>query len=114
MIQLSFVVGFLLIALGVGGYVITSMVSVTALIPAFFGILIVLAAITARVEGRRRMAMHVAMGVALVGILGSIDGLVQVLSGARGAAPTSKAIMASLFIIFLAVGTRSFLAARRR
>ena len=75
MVQLSLWIGLLLIALGIVGYVGTQMISITALIPAAFGVVIVLAALYGRAESRRRTAMHLAMGIALVGILGSIPGV---------------------------------------
>jgi hypothetical protein len=114
MVQLSLWIGLLLVALGIVGYVGTQMISITALIPAAFGVLIVLAALYGRAESRRRTAMHLAMGIALLGILGSFRGLVDVLGGATGAASVARATMAALLIVYLAMGIRSFVAARRR
>jgi hypothetical protein len=71
-----------------------------------------------RADGRRRTAMHVAMGVALLGIAGSIGGLapaMQYLSGgevARPAAALARSLMAITLIVYLALGVRSFIAAR--
>src|SRR5262245_27004772 len=121
MIALSLTIGTLLVAVGVGGYVVSHMVSPTALIPAAFGVVILMLGLYGRVEGRRRIAMHLAMGIALVGVLGSISGVVPLLSWVAGRgpqefplAPASKSAMALLLAIYLAMGIRSFVVARRR
>jgi hypothetical protein len=94
------------------------MASVTALIPAAFGVVLMLLGLYGKSEGRRRTAMHIAMGAALAGIVGSIGGLVpavQWLSGseiARPAAAVSRSLMAITLVIYLAMGIRSFIAAR--
>ncbi|HET9369220.1 MAG TPA: hypothetical protein VFO19_03205 [Vicinamibacterales bacterium] len=119
MASLSVVVGVALIALGLGGYVMTSMVSITALIPAIFGAVIAALGAWGRNPAARKIAMHAAMGIALVGILGSIRGLFALpglLGGgtvARPAAVYSQAAMAIILIVYLALGVRSFIAARR-
>ena len=118
MTNLTIGVGAWLIALGVVGYVMTGMVSVTALIPAVFGVVLALLGVYGQAERRRGMAMHIAMGLALVGILGSITGIpaaVQWLSGAevvRPAAAISRSLMAITLIVYLLMGIRSFVAAR--
>lgn len=119
MSTMSVWVGVLLIALGVGGYVMTGMVSVTALIPALFGVVLAGLGLWGRDAAKRKTAMHAAMGIALVGIAGSISGLIALpglLAGgpvARPAAVYSRAAMAALLIVYLALGIRSFVAARR-
>ena len=118
MTTLTIGIGAWLIALGIAGYVMTGMVSLTALIPAAFGLLLALLGAYGRAASRRPTAMHLAMGVALVGILGSIGGLapaLQWLSGtevARPAAALSRSLMAITLLIYLAAGIRSFIAAR--
>ena len=120
MSQLSIVIGVLLVVLGVIGYVASDMVSVTALIPAFFGLALVLLGAWGRDAARRKTAMHIAMGIALLGLFGSARGLFQLpaLFGggdiARPAAVIAQAIMAVLLIVYLAMGIRSFANARRR
>jgi hypothetical protein len=120
MANLSRLVGMMLIILGVASYVMTDRASVTALIPAAFGLAISICGFFARDEATRKTAMHVAMGVALVGILGSISGLMALpalLSGgevARPAAAISRSIMAVVLIAYLAAGIKSFRAASQR
>src|SRR5690606_6838240 len=110
--------GVVLIILGLAGYFLTGMVSVTALIPAFFGVVIALLGFVARDERRRKHAMHVAVAIALIGLLGSFRGLLQIGSAfdgtaARPAAVISQAVMALLTLGFVVMGVRSFVAARR-
>ncbi len=120
MSQLSIVIGLLLLVLGVVGYVASDMVSGTALIPAVFGLVFVVLGAYGRDAARRRTAMHIAMGIALVGLVGSARGLFQLpalIGGGDVARPTaviSQSIMAALMIVYLAVGIRSFVSARRK
>lgn len=119
MAQMSVMVGGLLVVLGVAGYVMTGMASVTALIPAFFGAVIVVCGALAKAEARRKTMMHVAMGVAVLGILGSFAGVTAVARGLSsgeplGAAAISRASMATLLAVYLVMGVRSFIAARRK
>ena len=111
--------GLALIALGIIGYVATGAVSITALIPAFFGLLLVLLGWLARNEGYRKHVMHVAAVIGVVGFLGTVRalaGLLTLLSGGevqRPAAVISQAIMALLMALFVGLCIRSFVAARR-
>ncbi len=58
--------GIAMIALGLIGYFGSNMVSVTALIPAIFGVLLVVFGAIAQKEHLRKHAMH---GAAVVGLL---------------------------------------------
>jgi len=112
-------VGLLLMIVGVGGYVMTGMASATALIPAAFGLVISMLGFYARHEAGRRTAMHLAMGIAMVGVLGSISGLLSIpalISGeaAMPAAVVSRSAMAVILLVYLAMGFNSFRAARQR
>ena len=112
--------GVVLIVLGLGGYFGSNMVSPTALIPAAFGILLVIFGALARDDKRRKMAMHIAVTVGLLGFLGTVSGLVELptlLSGgtvARPAAVISKSIMAALMAVYVAMCVKSFIDARRK
>ena len=65
--------GLILIVLGVASYVLTNRTSVTALIPAFFGAVLLICAIVARAsEGARKHAMHAAVAVGLIGALAAL------------------------------------------
>ena len=119
MAPLTIVFGLLLAALGVIGYISTGGVSITALIPAFFGAVLAILGRIALNERYRRHAMHMAAGVALVGFLGAargLMGLVDLISGAeveRPAAVISQSVMALLMAVFVGLCVRSFIAARR-
>lgn len=119
MAKMSQLVGVILMVLGVGGYLMSGMASPTALIPAFFGMVISGLGYYGRHEHTRKTAMHLAMGVALVGILGSARGLMglpALLTGgevARPIAVISQSVMALLLIWYLVAGIQSFRAARR-
>lgn len=122
MARLSVWIAVLLVALGFGGYWLTDRVSPTALIPAAFGLVIGMLGLYGRVEARRRTAMHLAMGVALVGLIGSFSGIVEVLTVLAAesvdrtlrAAAISRATMAGLLMLYLSAGISSFLQARKR
>ncbi len=108
-----------LIILGIVGYVATEMVSVTALIPAFFGIVLLALALMARKENLRRHAMHAASVLGVIGFAGTFSGLlglVTMMTGGEVANPAAvigRAVMAVLCLAFVALCVKSFLDARR-
>jgi fluoride ion exporter CrcB/FEX len=112
--------GIVLIVLGLGGYFGTDRVSPTALIPAAFGLLLLIFGALARDEKRRKLAMHIAVTVGLLGFLGTVSGLVKLptlLSGgevARPAAVIAQSIMAVLMAVYVGMCVKSFIDARRR
>jgi hypothetical protein len=119
MLRLTFVIGGILTVLGVVAYVATGAVSVTALIPTFIGVLLlVCGAIASRGENARKHAIHAALVVALLGALGSLMQVVKlgdVFAGTaeRPAAVIVSTIMFVLLVIYIVMGVRSFIAARR-
>ena len=117
MASTTIALGVLLVVLGLAGYFLTGMVSVTALIPAFFGLAIGLAGVIARDERKRKHAMHAAVLIALLGFLGSARGLLQLGrlfdgTAARPAAVVAQAIMAVLTLGYIVLAVRSFVSAR--
>jgi hypothetical protein len=111
--------GVILLVLGIGGYFGSGMVSLTALIPAAFGLLLLICGVIARDPGKRKHAMHFAAMIGLLGFLGSARGLAKigaVLAGQpveRQNAVIAQAVMAILMLIFVALCVRSFIEARR-
>jgi hypothetical protein len=111
--------GVALIILGVGGFLYSGMTAPTALIPAAFGLLLVVFGGMAKNESKRKVAMHIAVTVGLLGFLGTVSGVVDVmkmLSGMvveRPAASVSKSIMALLMAVFVGMCVKSFIDARR-
>jgi hypothetical protein len=115
----TIVYGLLLIAVGVGFYVATGQASPTALIPAYFGIVVVLAGVVGRREHLLKHAMHAAAALGLLAFLGGLPGLVRsfsLLGGGTVARPTAvleQAVMSLLSLAFVALCVKSFIAARR-
>ena len=65
----------LLAGLGLGGYFGTGTSSLTALIPAAFGVGLTGLGVMARDAGKRKLAMHIAVAVAAVGFIACVPGL---------------------------------------
>jgi len=107
--------GLLLIVLGIASYVLTDRTSVTALIPAFFGAVLVICALVARNEAARKHAMHAAVAVGLLGALAALGrGVPAALAGdATRPAVLSQLAMGVLLLIYVALGVQSFIAARK-
>jgi uncharacterized membrane protein len=107
-----------LLLLGIGAYLGTRAESVTALIPAFLGIPVLLCGLVALKTGRTKVALHVALVFGLLGIVGGAMGLPQLptlLSGGEVARPTATLTQSILFFLstgYLALGIRSFIQAR--
>ena len=113
MASTTIVFGILLTLLGVAGYTLTQ-TSMTALIPAIFGLLLVVLGFLARSESIRKHAMHAAAAVALIGCVGALIPLLRTPSGVRPAlAVFSQVAMVVLTALFVALCVRSFIAARR-
>src|SRR4051812_5025816 len=89
--------------------------SPTALIPAIFGaILLLLGYIVIRKPDLRKHVMHAAVALALLGFLASFPmGLIGLMKKGATLAPISQIIMGALTGIYVALGVRSFIAARR-
>ncbi len=119
MAKITIGLGLVLIALGLGGYFGTGREHVTALIPAFWGLPLLILGLVALKEHMRRHAMHVAGVIALVGFAGTVRGLMKLpvlLTGgelARPAAVPLQAAVAILCLIFVLLCIWSFIKARR-
>jgi len=106
--------GLILIVLGVASYVLTGRTSITALIPAFFGAVFVICALVARNEAARKHAMHAAVAIGMVGMLAAlVRGVPAAFRGdVTRPAVMAQLAMAGLLLIYVALGMRSFVAAR--
>ena len=82
----TIVFGMLLTLLGLAGYFLTGASSSTALIPAIFGVLLLVLGFLARSEAARKHAMHAAATVALVGCGGALFSLMRTLAEPRSLA----------------------------
>ena len=112
-------IGAALLVLGIAGFLGTGSQAYTALIPAGFGLALLVLGVLARDERRRKHAMHVAAVVGLLGVLGAVRGIVplfRMISGedvVRPAAVIAQAIMFALCLTFEILCVRSFMDARR-
>lgn len=111
-------VGIVLIIVGVVAFVASGADSPTALIPAALGVVLVVLGLVANREKARRHAMHTAMLVALIGIAGTamnLGDIPQLLSGdaERPLAVVASVVTAVALVVYLVLGIRSFVSARR-
>lgn len=121
MAKLTTIFGSLLILLGIIGFVATGSHAPTALIPSFFGLLLVLFGTLARTgDAKMRMVwMHIAVTIGLLGFLFTTPGLIDVIRMANGAtvrrpaAAEEQAVMWAICGIFVVLCVRSFINARR-
>jgi hypothetical protein len=119
MANITVALAAILIVLGVGGYFGSGGVSITALIPAAFGLVLLVFGMLARDPAKRKHAMHGAAMIGLLGALGTISGLIKFFrmaageSVARPQAVTAQAVMCILCLVFVALCVKSFIDARR-
>lgn len=114
--QFTIFIASVLIALGVGGYFGTGRTSVTALIPAFFGLPMLVAGLLALKPALRKHCMHVAAALALLGFAGTAGRGVPALldgEGTPGMAVYMQLAMAAVCLIFVGTCVKSFINARR-
>ena len=120
MAKFSIILGIILITLGLVSYFGISSESVTALIPTFLGIPVLVLGFLALNEKYLKHAMHTAAVLMLLGIAGTVGGLIKffrMIGGEvfeRPSAITIQAIMAVLCLIFLIYAIKSFIDARRK
>lgn len=114
--KLTFAAGGILVAVGIIGYLGTGLASVTALIPSIIGVLLL---ISGWIAQKNLMAgIHIALLLALVGALGMFMPLQNLGALFAGDAENPAAVIAALvslivLVVYLILGVRSFLAARR-
>ncbi|MEM1008321.1 MAG: hypothetical protein AAGJ35_04895 [Myxococcota bacterium] len=119
MAKVTMVLGAILIVMGLGAYFGTGAKSITAMIPAFFGLPIVLAGAVALKEKLRMHAMHVAVLLTLLGFLGGARGFVglfKLLKGGTVQRPNAVYVQVGLSVVCLVhviLSVRSFIQARR-
>lgn len=119
MAKLSITFGIVLIVLGLISYFGISSESVTALIPAFLGVPLLVLGWIGLSEKYRKHSMHGAAVLMLIGFAGTVSGLIKffrMIGGEtfeRSSAITVQAIMAVLCLIFLILAVKSFIDARR-
>ncbi|HWZ12263.1 MAG TPA: hypothetical protein VNX22_03890 [Acidobacteriaceae bacterium] len=118
MANVTILFGLLLVLLGLIGYIATGSQHTTALIPAGFGLLIGFCGLVARKPGRRKLFMHIAVTLGLLGFLGTVSSIYKMFQiaqhqvVARHAAVYAQFIMCLLCLVFVVLCVRSFIAAR--
>ena len=122
MAKITIAFGLILIVLGVAVFLATGSHAPTALIPAFFGVVLGIIGLLANTNDKKKrmLFMHIAVTVGLVGFLfpgfrALMDGL-KLAKGEtllRPVAFEETAAMAVLMLIFVLLSVRSFIAARR-
>jgi hypothetical protein len=115
MIAMTRVVGFLLVLLGVVGYVATGGASITALIPAMVGALFLILAMVARSPEARKHVMHAAVAIALLAVLGGVPRIITAVNAGdlRRPAVLAQIAMATILAVYVLFGVKSFIDARR-
>jgi hypothetical protein len=116
--SVSITCGMLLILIGVVGYaygMTSGHASITALIPAAFGIvLLILGFVAKSSDGLRKHLMHAAVIVGLIGFLIPAWRLLSKISEiTMSAAFLSQLSMALVCLVFVILAVRSFIEARR-
>lgn len=73
--------GIALVVLGIGAYVLSDFASITALIPALFGVLVVILGVVGRQQpDRHRLAAYGIGLLAVLGVLGSARGIPDIIA----------------------------------
>ncbi|MHA7284528.1 hypothetical protein [Arthrobacter sp. TMS2-4] len=108
--------GVVLIVLGFISYIATAFVSWTALIPAILGAIILVSGIVGLKNPK--LGVHIALVVAVLGILGTTMNVMQLGALIAGEAERPAAVITStitfvLLIVYVVLGIRSFMVARR-
>lgn len=101
--------GIVLVVLGIASYVLSDFASLTALIPTLFGILILILSVAGRDEERERLALLGVGALALLGILGSLRGVPDIVAYLSGESvdsvigTVSQGLMILISLILLVV-----------
>lgn len=114
--RLTIGLGIILIAIGVIAYIATAFASWTALIPAILGAIILIAGLIGLKSPK--IGIHIGLVVAVLGILGTAMNVFQLGALFAGTAERPAAVITStitfiLLIVYVVLGIRSFIAARR-
>jgi lysylphosphatidylglycerol synthetase-like protein (DUF2156 family) len=112
----TLIVGGILVVLGVVSYVATAFASWTALIPSILGVVLVICGLVAL--RKPMLGVHAALVVALLGLAGTLMNVLKLGEVFAGTAERPLAVVVSaitfvLLLIYIALGVRSFIAARR-
>lgn len=109
--------GVILIAVGIIAYIATAFASWTAMIPAILGLIMLICGLIALKTAK--IGLIIALVVAILGVLGTTMNVMQLGELFAGDAERPAAVIAStltfiLLIIYVIVGIRSLVTARRQ
>lgn len=121
MAKVTLVTALVLIVLGVAVFIATGSSAPTALIPAYFGIVLGILGLLSNTKNskRRMLFMHIAVTVGLIGVIfPGWRGISDLIAQARGhailaAAMKEELAMAAICLVYVLLCVRSFIAARR-
>jgi hypothetical protein len=112
--KISVIFGILLSILGLYGYYGMGMGSITALIPVFIGVPIIILGVLAFDENKIKNSMHAASVLVLLGLIGSAYRLIQkIIIGNMDDSSIILIIMIAICAIFLMLAINSFIEARK-
>ena len=110
--KLTIALGAVLSVLGLAAYLLTGAESLTAALPAFLGIpILILGGIAVQKPESHRHMVHAALLLAVLGAVGSFGGLFR--GDEFGAAAAVSLATIVLCAAYIAAGVRSFIAARK-
>ncbi len=112
--RITLLIGVLLAFLGMAFFLYTGATAYTALIPAGFGVVLILLGLLGSVEHLRKHTMHAAAAIALIGFVFGVVRLIPGPTEGRGIAYAETAIFAALSGLLLLLCVKSFIDARRR
>lgn len=114
--QITVLLGVVLALVGIVFYLATGAESVTALIPTVFGVVIAVCGVLVIARPTwRKHAMHAAVAIALIGAIAAGGRMIQALAGGGewNAAIWEQLIMVVLCLVYVGLGVKSFIDARR-
>ena len=112
--QFTQIIGGALVLEGVGFYLGTGMESMTALIPGFIGLPLVLLGIMAgRMPERRKLLMHIAVTFGLICALGGLMGISSLMQGEMDGSTYAQLIMLVVGSVYTFACVQSFIHARK-
>lgn len=114
--RLTIGLGTLLAVIGVIAYIASGYASWTALIPSILGAIILISGLIGL--RNQKIGIHIALVIAVLGILGTSMNVLQIGALLAGNAERPMAVATSsitfvLLVIYVIIGIRSFIAARR-
>ena len=116
--RITLVFSLMYIAIGLVGYFATGAAHPTALIPAGIGAVLLILGLLGGNEKLRMHVMHAALLIGLLAFFGTARGLLKLPDAFAGTAERPGAVYAQaatavLSLVYLGLGVRSFIAARR-